>query len=133
MGLKDLKVIFYIVAGVLSLAALMMIIIIAVEFCQGQANQAATRKQTYNLKTYIENSIDDVRIIDVYSETGNTSGTGNHVDCLSMITFVSEKSENDLRQLFEKQYPDSLLKGKNDCYEITVVTEAPFPDQFDGH
>ena len=42
------------------------------------ANQAATDRQTMDLQVNLKQEISDIEIKDVYSETGNTSGTGNH-------------------------------------------------------
>ncbi len=41
-------------------------------------NHIATGRQTNKLQVNLEKEIPDIEIISVYSETGNTSGTGNH-------------------------------------------------------
>ncbi len=43
-------------------------------------NHLATQIQTNTLQQHLESEIPDVEIVSVYSETGNTSGTSNHVD-----------------------------------------------------
>ena len=97
------------------------------------ANHAATNKQTNELTAYIEKSIEDASIIDTYSFTGNTSGTGNHVECESMITFNSDMSEDDVNHIFEVRYKYRELEKKDGSYVITVYGDAPFPDNIEGH
>ena len=57
-------------------------------------NHIATKNQTNTLRTNLESEISDIEIISVYSETGNTSGTGNHVDCMSLIMFSTEMQKS---------------------------------------
>lgn len=97
------------------------------------ANHAATDNQTKNLRNVIEQQIDDAKIIDEYSETGNTSGTGNHVDCLSRITFSSEKNEETVSKTLEENFEYWDLKFENGIYIVTLNTSAPFPDNIEGH
>ena len=97
------------------------------------ANHAATDNQTKNLWNVIEQQIDDAKIIDEYSETGNTSGTGNHVDCLSRITFSSEKNEETVSKTLEENFEYWDLKFENGIYIVTLNTSAPFPDNIEGH
>ena len=82
---------------------------------------------------YIEKSIEDVSIVDVYSFTGNTSGTGNHVECESKVTFNSDMPEDDVKHIFEKQYKYHVLEKKDGSYVVTVYGDAPFPDNIEGH
>ena len=96
------------------------------------ANHAATDNQTKNLRNVIEQQIDDAKIIDEYSETGNTSGTGNHVDCLSRITFSSEKNEETVSKTLEENFEYWDLKFENGIYIVTLNTSAPFPDKSRG-
>ena len=97
------------------------------------ANHAATDNQTKNLWNVIEQQIDDAKIIDEYSETGNTSGTGNHVDCLSRITFSSEKNEETVSKTLEENFEYWDLIFENGIYIVTLNTSAPFPDNIEGH
>ena len=48
--------------------------------------------------------ISGIEIIDVNSETGNASGTGNHVECMSMITFSTEMSESEIQAVMPESY-----------------------------
>ncbi|MCI9133579.1 MAG: hypothetical protein HFI31_05235, partial [Lachnospiraceae bacterium] len=61
-------------------------------------NHITTKEQTNTLRTNLEREIPDIEIISVYSETGNTSGTGNHVDCLSSIIFSTEMRETEIEE-----------------------------------
>jgi glutamine amidotransferase-like uncharacterized protein len=97
------------------------------------ANHATTDKQTKELTAYIEKSIEDASIIDTYSFTGNTTGTGNHVECESKITFNSDMSEDDVDRIFAAQYKYRELEKKDGSYIITVYGDAPFPDNMEGH
>ena len=67
-------------------------------------NHASTGIQTNRLKRDIADSIPDTEIISVESQTGNTTGTGNHVDCLTLITFSSELSLSDVRDKLDDTY-----------------------------
>jgi hypothetical protein len=89
-------------AGVTCVAIPILLIAfwIVIEIVGVFANHAATDKQTRNLRNVIIHEIDDAQIIDEYSETGNTSGTGNHVDCLSRITFKSGKDSETISKSF---------------------------------
>ena len=40
-------------------------------------NHITTKEQTNTLRTNLESEISDIEIISIYSETGNTLGTGN--------------------------------------------------------
>ena len=46
-------------------------------------NHASTGIQTNRLRHDIADAIPNTEIISVESQTGNTTGTGNHVDCLT--------------------------------------------------
>ena len=101
-------------------------------------NQMATREQTNTLRTNLESEISDIELIDVYSETGNTSGTGNHVDCLSSIIFSTEMEEAEIEDCMSKYYDFddwSCYVDKTDdgYYKIYINTTAPFADNIAGH
>ena len=112
---------------------LLLALFVVIEVVGSIANHAATNKQTNELTAYIEKSIEDASIIDTYSFTGNTSGTGNHVECESMITFNSNMSEDEVNDRFEVQYKYCELEKKDGSYVITVYGDAPFPDNIEGH
>ena len=118
---------------IVSIPVLLLALFVVIEVVGYIANHAATNKQTNELTAYIEKSIEDASIIDTYSFTGNTSGTGNHVECESMITFNSDMSEDDVNHIFEVRYKYRELEKKDGSYVITVYGDAPFPDNIEGH
>lgn len=131
---KWFKRIFICVGGiVVGLPVLLIGFIIFVEGFGFFANHAATDRQTRELKSYIMQEVDDAQITDEYSETGNTSGTGNHVDCLSRISFSSGESPETISGIFEKNYEYWDLTNEDGVYTVTLNTSAPFPDNFEGH
>ena len=73
----------------------------------------------------------------MYSETGNTSGTGNHVDCLSVITFSSKQSLAEIKDCMSEYYvwdDGCFVEEKEDgSYQFYLNTSAPFPDNIEGH
>lgn len=102
------------------------------------ANHMATEKQTKTLQQRLESEIPDLKIISSYSETGNTSGTGNHVDCLSSIKFSTAMQETEIEACMAKYY----ILDKWSCYIDTtedgyytmyINTPAPFADNILGH
>lgn len=101
-------------------------------------NHMATKEQTNTLQMNLESEISDIEIISVYSETGNTSGTGNHVDCLSSIIFSTEMQETEIEDRMSKYYmfdDGSCYVNKTDdgYYTIYINTPAPFADNIEGH
>ena len=79
----------------LSLPIVLAIVYVLYEIFGMYINHITTKEQTNTLRTNLESEISDIEIISVYSETGNTSGTGNHVDCFSLITFSTEMEEKE--------------------------------------
>lgn len=118
---------------IVSIPIILIVLFIVIEIVGCIANHAATDKQTKELTAYIEKSIEDASIIDTYSFTGNTTGTGNHVECESKITFNSDMSEDDVDRIFAAQYKYRELEKKDGSYIITVYGDAPFPDNMEGH
>ena len=101
-------------------------------------NHISTKKQTNTLQANLENEISDIEIISVYSETGNTSGTGNHVDCLSSVIFSTQMQEPEIENCMSKYYVFdewSCYVDKTDdgYYKIYINTSAPFADNIEGH
>lgn len=102
------------------------------------ANHRATGKQTDRLRMNLEREITDIEIISVDSQTGNMSGTGNHVDCLSVVVFSTEMQEAEIEDCLSEYYvfdePDcSVRKTEDGYYRISVLTSAPFADNIEGH
>ncbi len=101
-------------------------------------NHIATKEQTDTLQMNLENEISDIEIVSVYSETGNTSGTGNHVDCLSSIIFSTEMQKTEIEDCLSKYYVfdewNCYVNKKDDGYYIIYInTSAPFADNIEGH
>lgn len=101
-------------------------------------NHIAAKEQTHTLQMNLENTISDIEIVNVHSETGNTTGTGNHVDCLSSIIFSTEMPETEIEDRLSEYYAFdgwSCYVDKTDDghYIIYVNTPAPFADNIEGH
>ena len=101
-------------------------------------NHIAAGEQTKTLQANLENEIADIEIIKVYSETGNTSGTGNHVDCLSSIVFSTQIQESEIEECMTKyyvfdEYSCRVSKTQDGYYVIDINTSAPFADNIEGH
>ena len=121
------------IGAIFAFPILLIALYIVIEMVGYVANHATTYMQTKGLTAYIEKSIEDVSIVDVYSFTGNTTGTGNHVECESKVTFNSDMSEDEVSQIFEKKYKYHVLEKEDGSYVITVHGDAPFRDNIEGH
>ena len=100
------------IGTILAFPILLIALYIVIEMVGYVANHATTYMQTKGLTAYIEKSIEDVSIVEVYSFTGNTTGTGNHVECESKVTFNSGMSEDEVSQVFEKSTRSTFWKRK---------------------
>lgn len=101
-------------------------------------NRTATKRQTEALRRNLENAIFDIEIADICSKTGNTSGTGNHVECLSFIAFSTGMQKAEIESRMSKYYASDEdtwhVEEKGDGnYIIYVNTAAPFADNIEGH
>ena len=122
----------------LSLPCILAVIWVAGEIFGMCANHMATRKQTSTLEEHLEREIPDIEIIRLYSETGNTSGTGNHVECLSSALFSTQMQKPDIEERLSKYYIFDewscyVDKTEDGYYIIYVNTSAPFPYNIAGH
>ena len=88
----------------LSLPIALVIVWVIYEIFGMCINHITTKKQTNRLRTNLESEISDIEIISIYSETGNASGTGNHVDCVSSIIFSTEIQETEIEDCMSKYY-----------------------------
>ena len=123
---------------IICLPFLLIIIFILYEIFGMCINHLATKRQTEQLQTNLENEISDIEIKDIYSETGNTSGTGNHVDCLSSITFSTQMQEAEIKNSMSKHYMFDewscfVTKTDDGDYLFYLNTSAPFADNIEGH
>ena len=112
---------------------LLIFLYIGFEIVGMNVNHSATDKQTKEFQQYIEATIPGAEVTDVYSETGNTTGTSNHVDCLSRISFTSSMDQADIEKLITDKYKYAVVEIEDNCYVATLVTEAPFFDNIEGH
>lgn len=122
----------------LSLPIVIIAIIVIYEIFGMCINHIATIQQTDRLRTNLENEIPDIKILNVYSETGNTSGTGNHVDCLSAIIFSTEKLDFEIENSMSKYYCFDewncyVMKTDDGNYLFYLNTSAPFVNNIEGH
>ena len=127
------KIILGIGITIVAIPVFLIALFIVIEIVGYIANHAATSKQTKELTTYIESSIEDASIIDTYSFTGNTSGTSNYVECKSKITFISDMAKEDVDRIFKARYMHCELEKNDGTYIITVYGDVPFPDNIEGH
>ena len=123
---------------ILSLPILLIVFFILYEIFGMCVNHMATKHQTDQLQANLEKEISDFKIVEVYSETGNTSGTGNHVDCLSAITFSTEMQDMEIKNSMSKYYHFDewdcfVTKTEYVNYLFYLNTSAPFRDNIEGH
>ena len=101
-------------------------------------NHIATARQTNQLKKVLAKEIGDIEIIDIYSVTGNTSGTGNHVDCMSVATFSTAKQQTEIEDILSEYYELDewtcfVTKSEEGDFTFCLITPAPFRDNIEGH
>lgn len=101
-------------------------------------NHLATERQTKQVITRLKTEMPDIELIDIHSETGNTSGTGNHVDCLTSVTFSTKIRQSDLEdKLFQyynyNEWSCFLSQTEEGYYCFYLNTSAPFADNIEGH
>ncbi|SHM46874.1 hypothetical protein [Ruminococcus flavefaciens] len=102
-------------------------------------NHASTGIQTKHLRRDIVDAIPNTEIISVESQTGNTSGSGNHVDCLTRITFSSDLSlsevQDKLSKTFEANTRECSVKETDKAgeYLFILCKSAPFSNNIEGH
>ena len=102
-------------------------------------NQASTTMQTSKLRKEIAEVIPNTEIISAKSQTGNTTGTGNHVDCLSLVTFSSDLPLSEVQDKLDDTYEWNDLNcyveetDKTGEYLFFLCKRAPFADNIEGH
>lgn len=152
-----------IVIAVVLIPFVLIILFVAFEIMGAIVNSATTAKQTKQLKSNIEDMLQNSVVLDTYSETGNTSGTGNHVDMLSVVVF---QTDDNIEQILEKMqstyefdewccwveelnvivtaYQEhdyyyffcenmELPENTDNCYVFYLNRSAPFVDNIVGH
>lgn len=124
--------------AVVLLPALLLLGCVAWEVYGMCANYIATARQTQQLQAELARCIDDFGLIEVYSETGNLSGTGNHVECASKITFSTGLIEDEIADAMA-EYCAARHAGwgigqtEDGAWWFSMDTAAPFPDNIEGH
>lgn len=124
----------------LCLPVLLVLLFIIWELFGMCVNLISTEIQTNQLYSVIKEELPDAEIIHKYSETGNTSGTGNHVDSLSAVILSADldkeqilerlRENDDFSSWYNYAYIDETDTG---YYIVKVVTSAPFVDNIMGH
>ena len=123
---------------ILLLSILLILALILFEIFLMFANHLTTDRQTKKLTSDLEREISDIEIIRVDAITGNTSGTGNHVECMSVIAFSTELTKSEIEDFLSKYYTfddcDCFVEmQENGSYIFHLVRSAPFPDNIEGH
>lgn len=151
------------IKGLLLVPILLLGVFILYEAAGMAVNHAAGARQTSDLVRLLERELPQVEILDRYTETGNTSGTGNHVDLLSVVLFRTEAGAEEIRQILRdyedldewsfwcmemeevrskrETYPAAyyyledmnLPENLEHAYLLYLNTSAPFPDNIEGH
>ena len=123
---------------IISLPLILIGIVILYEVFGMCVNHLATARQTKKLVAALKEEVSDIELLDIHSETGNTSGTGNHVDCLSLITFSTKMPQSELENKMYKHYDYDewmcyLAKNEDGSYRFRLNTSAPFAGNIEGH
>ena len=137
--MKWLKRIGVVLTGILIapfvLLFAVMIIWLSFEAVGAVVNHISTDIQTNTLQSYLRDNISDIEIIGVRSDTGNTSGTGNHVDCYSEITFTTDMDKTAIESVMRDSYKGYIVSQPDNAeyYIVELCTSAPFKDNIEGH
>lgn len=136
--------------------------LVAFEIFGLSVNRYATNRQTNTLKETVLSVAPDAEILDAYAKTGNTSGTGNHVDMLSVLLIKTSmdfsKLKGDLNEHYKldgrsfwieetgsyKRWHDetgfsnfldnlAVPKQMHNTYIVYLCRSAPFVHNIQGH
>lgn len=123
---------------VLFLPVIVIVVFILYEIFGMCVNHIATGRQTKQLQASLEKEIEDITILKVYQETGNTAGTGNHVDCLSAVSFQTKMPESEIVDKMSAYYEFDdwncyVYQTEDGNYLFYLNTSAPFADNIEGH
>ena len=88
----------------LALPAILVGLFVLYEVMGMAVNHTSSAHQTKNAIKLLNTELSSVEIIDSYTETGNTSGTGNHVDMLTAIIFKTDASLPEIEGLIDRNY-----------------------------
>lgn len=133
-----MKLLKRIARGLIAVPLTLVGVVIFYEALGMCVNHLATARQTKQLVAALKEEVSDIELLDIHSETGNTSGTGNHVDCLSVITFLTEMPQSDLENKMYRHYDYDewmcyLAKNEDGTYRFRLNTAAPFAGNLEGH
>ena len=129
-----IKILTAIASVVVGLPVLLIVLFLLNELAGSVVNHVTTYKQTKELTAYIEENIENARIVDVYSETGNTGGTGNYEDCLSKVTFTASMTQHDVVLILSQKYDYNYdVEYTSKGYVVTLRTTAPFFGKIVGY
>lgn len=157
-----MKIVKRILFIIMSIPVLIVVLFIVFEIFGMIVNHASTGIQTAKLEKAVK-EIDDLEVIDTYSKTGNTSGTGNHVDMMTILIVQTDAGISSLKEALEDYadideygfrieslsdvikaheehdylysiYDNLKIPEQDDgCYLIFCVNSAPFADNIQGH
>lgn len=101
-------------------------------------NRAATAIRTDRFAASLVECVADIEILSRESITGNTGGTGNHVDCLSRVTFSTALDAQALKNALAARYDFDgfgfrLHDHGDGTFTAEYITRAPFADNIAGH
>ena len=158
-----MKVLKHILIGFVCIPFVLIAVFVLFEIMGMAVNHVSSSRQTKNIVRIIEEELSSAEIVDCYTETGNTSGTGNHVDMLSVVIFKTEDQltdiEDKLGQYYELDEWSFWIEGIKDIetvrrehnylypyldnmsipehtengYLLYLNMSAPFPDNIEGH
>lgn len=118
-------------------AVVLLCLPVAYELFGMCVNHISTDRQTKRMKANLTKTVSDAVIFSEHSETGNSSGTGNHVDCVSVVNFSSSKSLEELTACLTPYYTfddwNCRLDKTDAGYVFYLNTRAPFADNIEGH
>lgn len=135
--------------SIICLPILIIVLFIGYEVLGAAVNHISTGQQTKKIVQSLEKA--DAEILDTYSFTGNTSGTGNRVEMLSVVAVKTTEIEKATPELEKYEcgvipyeqvsgweyeyYLEQLDLPENieDCYLIVKCESAPFVDNIEGH
>lgn len=140
-----------VIGVIFMLPAVLICMCILFEAGGAAVNITASHIQTAELADKIKNDT-DAQVIDTYTFTGNSGGTGNHTDMVSYILIKTEdigsveyytKDYNTYITVLEEwdgssrmsdpfsewTYPEDILN----CYIVECVKSAPYRDSIMGH
>lgn len=113
--------------GMICLPLILIVLWILYEAFGMAVNHISGNQQTKNLIQEIETGSSSVKIIDSYTKTGNTTGTSNHVDMLSVVVFTTEdpldEIENKMARYYESKESGSIDFWIGDIKEFKSIKE----------